>query len=307
MKISKLTLGTAQLGLNYGISNINGKPDFNYSLNLLKYAWKNGINTFDTAPTYGNSEKIIGDFIVSNFKSIPKNLTIITKLSALQINNKMNFDDFLTNIKNTIIQTLRNLKIKKIPIYLIHHAPDLYLKNGIIIKCLSQLKNEGLIDRIGISIYNQEEIIEAFKYKELDVIQIPINIFDHRLIHNKILKKLKEKNYLIFARSIFLQGLFFIDLECLPKNLEIAKNYLLKLRNICKDYKIELDKLALLFVRELPEIDSIVIGVERLEQLKRNLILIEEKPLRHNILNRIFLEFSDVPELIINPSLWKTI
>ena len=50
MIISKITLGTAQLGMNYGITNVNGKLDYNAALKILNYAWKNGINTFNTAP-----------------------------------------------------------------------------------------------------------------------------------------------------------------------------------------------------------------------------------------------------------------
>ena len=89
MKISKLILGTAQLGLKYGIANINGKPDFKKSLNLLEFAWTNGINTFDTAPTYGNSEKILGKFISTKNKNEKKIFVIITKLQSIRLKKKI--------------------------------------------------------------------------------------------------------------------------------------------------------------------------------------------------------------------------
>ena len=56
MKLSKLCLGTAQLGMNYGINNETGKPDFSESEKIINTALKGEINLFDTAPEYGNSE-----------------------------------------------------------------------------------------------------------------------------------------------------------------------------------------------------------------------------------------------------------
>lgn len=193
INISKITLGTAQLGMNYGIANINGKPNHTTSYEILKYAWENGINTFDTAPTYGNSEEIIGSFILSRIKNNIENLVIITKLTAININKNLTFDYLYTYIKEQVIQSLKNLKIDKISIYLIHRATDIFIKNGLIIDCLNQLKKEGLINQIGVSIYNPNEAEEALKFKEVTVIQVPINIFDHRLINTGLLKKLQKK------------------------------------------------------------------------------------------------------------------
>lgn len=305
MLLSKLSLGTAQLGLNYGIANTNGKPDFNTSLRILKYSWENGINVFDTAPSYGNCEKIIGTFISSNINIDFENLVVISKLPKVEHQNDLKFDHLYTIIKKTIIQSLKTLKINKFPIYLIHHAPDIFLKDGIIVECLHQIKKEGLIDRIGISIYNPNEVEEALKFKEINVIQVPINLFDHRLINTGLLQKLKMKKYLIFARSIYLQGLLFKSVQNLPESLEYAKNFLLKLRNLTENLNINILKLAFLFVRDLPEITSLIIGIERVDQIEENLKMLKEEPLLKEIRDTIIEEFSDVPEKIINPSLWN--
>ena len=55
----KIILGTAQLGLDYGFTNNSGKPKLNKSLEIIKYALDNNINTFDTARAYGDSENIL--------------------------------------------------------------------------------------------------------------------------------------------------------------------------------------------------------------------------------------------------------
>jgi len=305
MFISKMTLGAAQLGQNYGITNIHGKPDLNLSIDILKYSWDHGINAYDTAPSYGNSEEIIGSFISSYIKSDFKNLIIVSKLPKIEDKIDLTFDHLYTIIKSIIIQSLKILHIDKFPFYLIHHAPDILIKDGIVVECLNQIKKEKLIDQIGISIYNPAEAETSLNYKEIDAIQLPFNIFDHRFIKTGLLKKLKDHNYTIFARSIYLQGLIFKSPETLPKNLEIAREILMRLHKLCNEYNIDIAKLALLFVRDIPEIDSLVIGAEKVEQVADNLNIIKDDPLDHNLRKQIFEEFSDISEKVINPSLWN--
>jgi len=304
MQISKITLGTAQLGMNYGIANINGKPDFNDAFNLLDYSWKNGINTYDSSPLYGNSEEIIGSFISANIKE-KKTLIVISKLSKIDKKLDPTYDNYYKFIKKNIMKSLNTLKINCIPIYLLHHAPDIYIKDGLVIRCLNQIKKEGLIKRIGLSIYNIKEAEKALKFREIDIIQSPLSIFDHRLIDFGLLKKFHKFGYLIFARSIYLQGLFLLSPEKLPDYLKIAKKPLLKLRGFAKEFSIDIAKLAFLYVRDVPEITSLVIGVENKNQLVNNLKFLDEKPLTSEIFKNISEEFCDLSEKIINPSLWN--
>ncbi len=305
MDISKITLGTAQIGLDYGIANFRGKPSYAKAIEILKYSWEHGINTFDTSPVYGNSEEIIGAFIAPKEKKNFRNLMVVSKLPKIEDIKDVPYDLLYSKIKNRVIQSLRTLNIEKFPIYLIHHAPNAFIEDGIIVKCLNQIKEENLIDRIGISIYNPNEAKASLKLKEIDVIQVPINIFDLRLIETGLLKKLKKQNYLIFARSVYLQGLFFRDPETLPKNLDIAKECLIRLWEISKEFKIKIANIALLFVRDIPEIDSLVIGAEKMEQVEDNLKIIKEDALDHDLHQLIREEFSEIPEIIINPSFWN--
>ena len=307
MKISRITLGTAQLGMQYGIANITGKPDFNTAIKILKFAWENGITSIDTSPAYGDIEKIIGSFIKSELMDNSENPFIISKL-AFQIDKKdLSYDYIYNEIKQSINQSLLDLKIEKIPIYMLHRPSDIYIKKGLIIECLDQIKNEGLIDKIGISIYNLEDIKNALKFKEINAIQVPSNIFDQRLLKSGIFKELKEKSYTIFARSIFLQGLFFLPFEEIPSYLDFAKEPLQRLHKILDDFNLDIVKACLLFVRAFPEIDSLVLGAENITQIKKNLEVLEEKPLSKEFIEKIMEEFSDIPENLVNPSLWNKI
>ena len=305
MDISKITLGTAQLGLNYGISNINGKPDFKTALNILKFSYENGINSFDTSPAYGNSEEILGSFLNSGIEKRIYEPIIITKLPSVNIKEKITYDLVYSYVKHQINQSIKSLKLKHIPIYLLHHAPDIFLKDGIIIESLEQLKSEGLIDKFGISAYHPEEIEASLNFKEIEVIEVPINIFDQRLIKTGLLSKLKRSNYIIIARSIYLQGLFFISPKNLPKYLESAKTHLKKLNNLAKTKNISISKIAFLFVRDLAEITSLIVGVENIEQIKGNLNFLKEKSLPRDLINEILTNFNDLPQQVYNPSLWE--
>ena len=63
LNISALSLGTVQLGMNYGINNATGKPDAETSNAILNLAAENGINVLDTAGAYGDSELVIGKWL----------------------------------------------------------------------------------------------------------------------------------------------------------------------------------------------------------------------------------------------------
>jgi aryl-alcohol dehydrogenase-like predicted oxidoreductase len=305
MRISKLTLGTAQLGLNYGIANLKGKPDFKTSLEILNYSWNNGINAFDTALAYGNSEEILGTFINSLAKEKLEDIVIISKLPRIEIKNKISFDVLYKYVKEKINQSLSNLNLNSIPIYLLHHAEDIYLKNGLVIECLKQIKEEGLIQKIGISIYNSKEAEASLNFKEIEVIQLPINIFNLKLFKTGILNKLNKRDFTIFARSIFLQGLFFLPPDQLPQDLKIAKKYLHIVHKISKDYQIEIADLAALFIRDIPGISSLVIGAESIDQVKNNVRILKKESISSEIRQIILEKFSNIPEKVVNPYLWN--
>ena len=302
MKLSPITLGTAQMGSNYGIANTLGKPDIPTANLILKTAIKAGINTFDTAPDYGNSEEIIGKFLSENNISTANIITKIPKITASQ---NFTFIEFYNSIKMQVLNSMKKLNVKQIPICLLHSAGDMKKFDGVISKCLFKIKNEGLIKKIGVSVYEPSEIKEFLDIGVFDVIQLPINIFDLRLIKNQFLNELIENNVIVFARSIFLQGLLFLEPNKLPLHLSLASKYLKTLNEISNNLGISIAELAVTFVRDLPGIDSLVLGVESVDQLNHNRRLIQSPPMDDKTKEIILNEFSMIPDNLINPALWK--
>ncbi|AKB18835.1 aldo/keto reductase [Methanosarcina sp. WWM596] len=292
--ISRLTLGTAQLGLDYGINNLVGKPKKREALKILEYAYLNNINSFDTASAYGDSESIVGNFL----KTKHSKCYITSKLESLSKNN-VSKKDIERIIYESIEKSAYNLDIECIDNYLIHDFQDIFFYDELL-PSLKKAKRDGLIDNLGVSIYTPNEAEKVMQMNAFDTIQIPLNIFDQRFLSNSLLKRLKEKNFIIFSRSVFLQGLFFKDRRNLPTNLTHAKNYLIKLDQLAEEKKVTISKLALDFVKSIEEIDSIVIGVDSLQQLNQNI-----KDFESNDTPGIDMSaFANINENVIDPRKW---
>ena len=59
-----------------------------------------------------------------------------------------------------------------------------------------------------------EEIINNNK---IDIVQFPLSIFDLRFLDNELIQKLKRRKIKIYVRSVFLQGIIFLDSNKLKK------------------------------------------------------------------------------------------
>ncbi len=308
VKVSKMALGTVQLGLEYGVANKTGKPNLQSAYDILQLALSRGINIFDTASDYGNSEDIIGSFLTSHNKtSTPETPIIVTKIPKVQCIGSPSFQAIYDQVKTLILHSAKRLNIEKIPICLLHNASDMIDYGGLITKSLIKLREEKLIKMIGVSVYQLREVREFLKISEFDVIQVPINIFNNRLVKKELLNELAQKGITVFARSVFLKGLFFLEPDNLPPYLQLANKPLRQLAKLSSDLGISIAELALTFVRDAPGITSVVLGVETVDQLKENIELMSSPPLSSETEERILDMFPDMPEELVNPNMWKTI
>ena len=280
----KFILGTAQFGLKYGINNRSGIPNDNQLKKILDYCTQKNMNFLDTAPSYGNCEKRIGMFANNRFN-------IISKFS--QLDSKKELD-------NNIDESLKSLNIKSLYGYLSHDENNIIEKPEIW-EYLKQLKIDKKTKKIGFSIYDVNKLEYLLDKKIIpDIIQLPYSVFDRKF--EKYLPKLKDLGVEIHARSIFVQGLIFMNDNQIPKKLNLLKEPLFKLRKISNQNKIDLEDLAVKFVLSNNYIDKIVFGVDSIEQLKRNLILFKN----NNINNKVQTMLKDlkVDQQLINPINW---
>jgi aryl-alcohol dehydrogenase-like predicted oxidoreductase len=262
----KLVLGSAQIGMNYGLFNKKKISNKEFS-KIEKLVLKSKINFIDTARSYGDSERIIGN-------SKLKNLNIITKI---KLPDKKNID-----IKNWILKeiskSLIKLKVDKIYGVLVHDYKDLLGKYGRnYLLSLQELKRKNVIKKIGISIYDLQEIKSIWKFWKPDLIQVPLNPLDNRILNSGWLKIFKKFKVKIFARSIFLQGLLINeDNVCFKINKDCII-LLNKFKNWCYKNNISLLQGCLHFVKQFKKIDYLVVGFDNYNHLREIIHVFKKK------------------------------
>lgn len=302
--ISRLTLGTVALGMNYGISNDEDKPDKSCSLGILSSALKAGINTLDTARGYGASEQLIGDFLESEEARQSVNVVTKFRLSPENLGNK---EKTRTEIYNSVQSSLRFLKLKCVPICLLHMNRRLPLDDvlEIVPSVFSDLKNDGLIDVAGVSVDHPDEAPFFLELPVIEALQVPLNMFDTRIIKNGSLDRMHKDAKIVFVRSIFLQGLFFMNPCDLKGNLADAAKYIEALQDIARTANMSIAQLAFSFIKSLQGISSIIFGAVNQEQVKQNIRLLDTDDISDEIKALIKSNFDEVPEYIITPGLWS--
>ena len=272
----RLILGTAQIGLNYGIANSTGRPNFQEIDKIFKLCKLSGINYCDTAYAYGNSQEIV--------KS--KGFRVITKLNVSK--------NFISNLEN-IINEFDSTELDTILV----HNPDKLIEKPHYWEKFKDYVNPKKI-KIGVSIYTVRQLQSLLSKRIIpDVIQIPYNIFDRQF--ESFLPQLKNLGIEVHARSIFLQGLFFLKTNQIPKKLKSLIPVLEEFDCICNHSITEKIKHALHFVLNNQYIDKIVVGVEKPKQLEK---LIECYESFSGKIFPIEISLSDTQKAILNPTKW---
>ncbi len=286
-KGSRYILGTVQFGLEYGVNNTSGKPSKEKVFQILHSAHDSGITVLDSANAYGDAENIIGEFI----KSTRKKFSINTKFH----------ESSKVDINEQLRQTLEQLGVEKIEVYFYHRFEE--LKDIIVKDVLIRLRNEGSIKKIGVSVYTNEEFAASIEDNAVNVIQLPFNLLDNFSKRGKFIKKAKENGKELQVRSVFLQGLFFMDTGSLPQKLIPLQPYLNKIKSLAADHRLSMHDAALAYVLSKKEIDQIIIGVDSLEHLEKNLAA-EQKITNHSFateIDKIMVE----EESLLYPYNWK--
>ena len=197
-KISKITLGTAQLGQSYGINNTYGIPDGKEAENILNTALSLGINTFDTSNDYGDSEKIIGEF----FGRRKESPVIVTKTGA-EGSKAALYDMLAENAE----KSLKNLNVSSLPCLMLHHEKFVTEYGRALIDAMNKLKSNGIIRKTGISFSDKADMKKILSDGSFDFVQLPMNIFDCEEILNGTLSKLNKSGMTVFIRSVSVQAM----------------------------------------------------------------------------------------------------
>lgn len=302
-QISKITLGTVQLGMNYGINNTDGKPSEQLAEQVLSAAVNGGITTFDTSSDYGTSEKVIGDFFKCCKDDKP---LIVTKFGVGGFDNPLSEIEVEKVIRKQVETSLDRLGYKKLPLLLTHNEKDLDFYGKIIVSTLKKLQSEGLVDKVGASLNHFSYAEKVINYGIFEAVQLPLNMMDVKNALGNDIKNLAKNDIAVFIRSVFLQGLFFRNPDALPNGvLQNAKEPLKKVRKIAEEENMSIAGLAISCIRDLKGVSSLVMGAEKPEQVKENIELINVKKISDNAREKITVAFRDVDARVLCPWLWN--
>jgi aryl-alcohol dehydrogenase-like predicted oxidoreductase len=252
---NRIILGTAQFGSKYGINKAKQRPTQKEVFDILDIAVERNIESVDTADNYGNSIELLGLYqsrkqetplfkILSKFEKIPQG-----------------------RLYKHVTNSLKILHIPYFEVYSFHSFGEYlqcpYLKNELL-----SLKSKGYINKIGISIYTNLELQQVIKDVDIDVIQMPYNLLDNQNIRDIYIDQAKQANKEIHIRSVFLQGLLFLDENTIPNTLISLKPYINKIRLFCENESISIRDLALSYaLYNNKQIDKVIIGVNSKAQL----------------------------------------
>ncbi len=293
--IARICLGTAQLGLPYGINNRSGKPGREQSLAIIRYALERGVRMFDTSPEYGDGETLLGDAL----QDWPDAL-VISKLPP--IGKPTNTGSALSQVERALEKTLTHLRRSRIDVYLFHRFEDLMRDDGVLLAHLQQWRNVGVIARLGVSVYTRQEAEAALQVADIEVVQMPFSVFDRRPLVSASWQGAHLDGVWFLARSVFLQGLLFK--RPVPTNLRAFEPHRSRLDHFAARHELQPAELALRYALSYPHWHGVVLGTEQLAQLKANLEGAAKGPLPAEWLAEIE-GWPMPPRRILDPRLWK--
>lgn len=278
--LEKLGLGTVQFGQPYGISNRTGQVAAQEAARILTLAADNGIRLLDTAANYGEAEAVLGRRDTRPFRIVTKTIGIHHGIEAI------------------VTRARQSAAALKADTLLVHAASDLASPDGNALwRALLGLRDDGTFRKIGLSVYVAEDPASLAARYRPDVMQLPFSLLDQRLLDNGTLSALNGLGIEIHARSLFLQGLLFLDE--MPEKLKHAAPHLEMVKATLREATVSPLAAALGFVLTRPEIGFGLVGVTNAVEL-REIIAAARIPLP----DLDWKSFALSDETVLTPSLW---
>jgi aryl-alcohol dehydrogenase-like predicted oxidoreductase len=290
----QLGLGTVQFGLDYGISNPKGRPSEEEVRSILALAAERKILIIDTAAVYGDSETLLG-------RCFPEKVPFRVVTKTRPLGECSDTVDTKTWIRDGLLRSLDRLRLESVDTLLVHHVSDLLGPSGDdIYEALMAAKCEGRAHKIGVSAYAGADIDSVLFRYDIDLMQIPVNVLDQRLLSGGQLARLKKRAVEVHVRSVFLQGLLLMEPSATLSYFESIPPQLLEWHDVLKERNITPVQGAFAFVHSL-NVDIVLVGVLNAAQLAAN-----HKDFR--LAKGINIEFADFAlndEAYTNPSRWN--
>jgi aryl-alcohol dehydrogenase-like predicted oxidoreductase len=295
---ARLVLGTAQLGMAYGVANRTGRPDASAATALMAAMWHHGVRFFDTAQAYGDSESALGRALAE--LGVSAQAKVITKLDL----RPGDFD--AKAVRQSVEGSLERLRVPGLWGLLLHREQLLDDWERGLGRNLAGLKADGLVGRFGVSIYAPERALQALGQEGLDLVQVPANVFDRQMERAGVFERARALGKSVFIRSVFLQGLALMPLEAVARTVPAAVEGVAAYARFCAERQLDRRRFALDYVGQMAPEARVIIGAETLEQAKEDCHLFQLPSLSpevHSAWTALWPE--DVGE-VVDPRRWPT-
>jgi aryl-alcohol dehydrogenase-like predicted oxidoreductase len=270
-QVSRLTLGTVELGMAYGLgaSGTAAPPTAREADRLVRTAVEHGVNLFDTAPAYGESERVLGR-ILSGLDH--DKLRVATKIGP--------FDTAITAdaIGHSLERSRRHLRRERLDLVQIHNATAAQLHDSPLMEILVRNREKGAIGAIGASVYGEEAALSATAHPEIATLQIAYNLLDQRM-SDKVLPEAARRGVAVMGRSTFLKGVLTARRDFLPDRLNALKALAEHADRWARAHDLDLAEAALRFCLADQALCCVLVGVSSAQELLAALTVTARGPL----------------------------
>lgn len=303
---SVLSLGTVQLGLRYGIANQDGLPDDTQAAALLAEAVEAGITALDSARSYGRSEERIGTLLSAGQRG---RVVVVTKLDPLAgVPADAAPQAVRDAVDASVFRSAHALRERTLDTILLHRWAHHGAWGGAAWARLLELRQEGVIRRLGASVATPAEAIAALADPLVEHLQCPVNLVDTRWREPGFLAALAQRqDVVVHARSTLLQGLLTLPPARWPTTRGYDREALGRLLDdsVATFGRADRSDLCLAYVRGLPWLHSLVVGMETVEQLHTNLALAQRPALTADERADLEQRLPVLPLAVTDPSRWS--
>jgi aryl-alcohol dehydrogenase-like predicted oxidoreductase len=301
LQVSAVAVGTVSLGVDrYGIEVPGefGWPGEQNAVNLIRQAVDQGINLFDTAPAYGESERLLGQALTGSLAYVATKVAVPKDRD----NHLLTGTALPRAIMESVDASLRNLGREALDIVQIHNATVEVIDQGEMALVLMEARDRGKIRALGASVYTEAEALAAIRAGCFEVLQVPYNLLDQEMA-GRVFPAAARQGVGLMVRSAFLKGVLSAKAQWLPPEMARLRQAAESLRDTLEVPWEALPETALRFCLSAPEVATVLVGLRTVEELDAALQAAARGPLPEALMTRTpGLALTD--RHLVNPSYW---
>jgi 1-deoxyxylulose-5-phosphate synthase len=300
--VSVVSLGTVELGLDYGLPDARGqrRPREADAVAIIETALAAGVTLIDTAPAYGDAERLVGRAIAG--LASDRRPIVATKLLPLRAPDPSD-RGVRDHVEASLEASRAALGVDCLDVVQIHNATRDDIRRGTLVEALARAREDGTIGYLGASIYAGDELGAVLGEERIEVAQVPLSALDRRL-EGAPLTAAHRRGLGLLVRSALLRGVLTDRRLRLPGSLRPLAQAADQLERIAADAGLAggLVELAYRYVLAQDGVSSVLVGASNAEEVEAAVGAAALGPLESSLIARI--RSVAAPEPLLDPRTW---